>query len=56
MDRFPHYKQLDHMDCGPTCLRIITKFYGKTYKLETLRSELSWESEQEKVFRRKSEF
>lgn len=25
---FPFYKQLDGMDCGPTCLRIIAKYYG----------------------------
>ena len=25
------------MDCGPTCLRMITKHYGKHYSLETLR-------------------
>jgi ATP-binding cassette subfamily B protein len=26
---FPFYKQLNAMDCGPTCLRMIAKFYGK---------------------------
>lgn len=25
------------MDCGPTCLRMIAKYYGKTYSLQTLR-------------------
>lgn len=25
------------MDCGPTCLRIIAKYYGKSYSLQTLR-------------------
>ena len=25
------------MDCGPTCLRMIAKHYGKHYTLETLR-------------------
>jgi ATP-binding cassette, subfamily B, bacterial len=25
------------MDCGPTCLRMVAAFYGKRYKLETLR-------------------
>lgn len=38
MRRFPHYLQLDAMDCGPTCLRMIAKYYGKSYSLETLRS------------------
>lgn len=35
---FPHYTQLDAMDCGPTCLRMIAKYYGKTYSLQTLRA------------------
>ena len=25
---FPHYQQLDSMDCGPSCLRMIAKIYG----------------------------
>lgn len=37
MMRFPHYIQLDIMDCGPTCLRIIAKYYKKSYSLQTLR-------------------
>jgi len=36
--RFPNYKQLDAMDCGPSCLRMIAKFYGKFYSLKYLRS------------------
>ncbi|MBX2964865.1 MAG: peptidase domain-containing ABC transporter [Cyclobacteriaceae bacterium] len=38
---FPHFKQLDQMDCGPTCLRIISKFYGKTYPIDLLRKKSS---------------
>lgn len=34
---FPHYQQLDQMDCGPTCLRIVSKHYGKNYSLQYLR-------------------
>jgi ATP-binding cassette subfamily B protein len=34
---FPHYLQLDAMDCGPTCLRMIAKYYGRNYTLQTLR-------------------
>lgn len=37
MSSFPHYQQLDAMDCGPTCLRIVACFYGKSYSLHTLR-------------------
>lgn len=33
MSSFPHYQQLDAMDCGPTCLRIVARFYGKGYKI-----------------------
>lgn len=31
---FPYFKQPDVMDCGPTCLRMIAKHYGKTYTLQ----------------------
>ena len=37
MSQFPHFRQLDSMDCGPTSLRIVAKFYGKDYSLQTLR-------------------
>lgn len=37
MRNFPHYLQHDAMDCGPTCLRMIAKYYGKTYSVQTLR-------------------
>lgn len=38
MYTFPFYHQLDAMDCGPTCLRMIAKYYGKSYSLQTLRA------------------
>lgn len=34
---FPHYKQPDSKDCGPTCLRIIAKHYGKLISLKEIR-------------------
>jgi len=34
---FPNYKQPDQMDCGPTCLRMVAKFYGRNYSLQRLR-------------------
>jgi ATP-binding cassette, subfamily B, bacterial len=40
MPEFPSYKQRDAMDCGPTCIRIISKYYEKTISLDRLR-ELS---------------
>ena len=36
---FPLYKQLDAMDCGPSCLRMIASYYGKTYSLQNLRDK-----------------
>ena len=38
MTDFPFYKQPDSKDCGPTCLKIIAKHYGKTLNIQTLRS------------------
>lgn len=35
--KFPFYRQPDRMDCGPTCLRMILKFYGLSAKLQTIR-------------------
>jgi len=37
MIKFPHYKQTDAMDCGPTCLRIVSKYYGKHFTVNALR-------------------
>ncbi|MDB5136127.1 MAG: Toxin translocation ATP-binding protein [Mucilaginibacter sp.] len=34
---FNFYKQPDQMDCGPTCLRMVAKHYGRNFKLQTLR-------------------
>lgn len=34
---FPNYIQMDAMDCGPTSLRIIAKYYGRNYSLQSLR-------------------
>lgn len=36
---FPHYQQLDSMDCGPSCLRMIAKHYGRSYSLQSLREK-----------------
>lgn len=36
---FPFYPQFDMMDCGPACLRMIAKHYGKHYTLQTLRKK-----------------
>lgn len=36
--RYPFFRQLDLMDCGPTCLKMIAACYGKDYSLDYLRS------------------
>ena len=37
MKNFPFYKQPDSKDCGPTCLRIISKYYGQNIPLQQIR-------------------
>jgi ATP-binding cassette subfamily B protein len=39
MSTFPLFKQLDSMDCGPSCLRMVAKYYGRNYSLQELRSK-----------------
>jgi ATP-binding cassette subfamily B protein len=39
LGRFPNDRQLDIMDCGPACLKMIAKFYGKFYSLSSLREK-----------------
>ncbi|WP_352422471.1 peptidase domain-containing ABC transporter [Proteiniphilum sp.] len=36
---FPFFKQLDAMDCGPSCLRMIAKYYGKNFSVQQLREK-----------------
>ncbi len=37
MKTFPSYKQAESKDCGPTCLKIIAKFYGRVLSIAKLR-------------------
>lgn len=37
MKQFTLYTQHDATDCGPTCLRMVTAFYGRRYSLQYLR-------------------
>lgn len=37
--KFPFYRQLDAMDCGPTCLRMIAKLHGKKFSVQQLRDQ-----------------
>lgn len=38
MKKFPNYIQADSKDCGPTCLKIVAKHYGKTINIQELRN------------------
>ena len=40
MDTFPHYHQLESADCGPSCLRMIAKYYGRNYSVQYLNDDL----------------
>ena len=42
---FPFYPQHDAMDCGPACLRMVAKHYGKDIDLNTLRQWSSYSRE-----------
>ncbi|GAO27587.1 cysteine peptidase family C39 domain-containing protein [Geofilum rubicundum] len=35
--KFPILQQSDSMDCGPTCLQMVSRYYGRNYSLKTLR-------------------
>ena len=37
LKRFPHFKQNNSSDCGPTSLRMIARHYGLDYSTEMLR-------------------
>lgn len=39
MPGFPIFRQHDAMDCGPSCLRMIARFYGKTFSIDDLREK-----------------
>lgn len=38
-DTIPNFRQLDSRDCGPACLRMIAKYYGRNYTIEYLREK-----------------
>jgi ATP-binding cassette subfamily B protein len=39
MPNFPFFKQHDSMDCGPTCLRMVAKHYGKSIAINFLQQQ-----------------
>jgi ATP-binding cassette subfamily B protein len=45
MASFPFYRQLDQMDCGPTCVRMIAQHHGRRYTLQNLRERAHMDRE-----------
>nr|WP_144891673.1 peptidase domain-containing ABC transporter [Flavobacterium tiangeerense] len=37
MNNFPNYKQTESKDCGPTCIKIIAKYFGRLLSIKILR-------------------
>lgn len=37
--RFTFYRQYDTMDCGPACLRMVVKHYGRNISIQSLREK-----------------
>lgn len=36
--KYTFYRQLDFMDCGPTCMKMVAAHYGRDYQLDYLRA------------------
>lgn len=47
---FPWVGQNDMMDCGPACLAMISKYYGKNLPIQFWRSQLSTDKEGTRLF------
>jgi len=39
LPKHPFYKQRDSMDCGPTCLRMISSYFGRSYSMQLIRQK-----------------
>lgn len=37
LKKFPNYIQSESKDCGPTCLKIVAKHFGRVLNIQTLR-------------------
>ncbi|RYC69718.1 peptidase domain-containing ABC transporter [Spirosoma sordidisoli] len=42
---FPFFRQYDLMDCGPACLRMVARYYGRQYSLQSLREKIDMSRE-----------
>lgn len=40
--KIPIYRQLESIDCGPTCIRMICSYYGKNHSLKFLKEKCSF--------------
>jgi ATP-binding cassette, subfamily B, bacterial len=47
---FPFYRQEDAKDCGPTCLKIISAFYGKDCDIVRIREDAGFNEEGVSLF------
>ncbi len=41
MVKFPFHRQFDAKDCGPTCLRMVSQYYGRIYSQDFFREKTS---------------
>ncbi|MCB0750531.1 MAG: peptidase domain-containing ABC transporter [Ignavibacteriae bacterium] len=41
--KFPFYRQIERMDCGAACIRMIAKYYGKEISLTSIKNRCSLE-------------
>ncbi len=48
-NNFPLYHQLDAMDCGSTCLRMVAKYYGRHFSLYCLANTSNFNKERASV-------
>lgn len=39
-NKYKYFRQLDIMDCAPTCLKMVAAFYGKSYSMEFFRENM----------------
>lgn len=38
--KYPHYKQAGSSDCGPTCLRMVAKYYGRNCDIQAFQDKM----------------
>jgi len=50
MRKIRYFRQLDKIDCGPTCLKIVSDYYGKLIPLSHIRRSTSTTSEGTSMF------